>query len=482
MAEANATIARSAEGDASAVRDVNKALQPPKDGKNEGSWLRAILLARLGLGEAATREFALLGVGSTEQNINVDGKRGVITMDAKGSIVKGYVEDKEGETRDMTAEEVQRASQIAEGVKKGVAAASRVRDSQGTEWSQVPTSAGTIFYNNKGERGVPAGKTVPISVGGDVDLQNQLQLSKLRNQLQFVEPTKRMEFAAQFDQENGTNFSATLKQTMPQFFGGTTPPPAQGTTPPPAQGTTPPPAQGTTPPPAQGTTPPPAQGTTPRPVIEQQPTDVIIPPNVALTVAELKPFPNESASDFAARKKAAAGAQAKYSELRAEDIAKIQANLPALESKADQMLRDTDALINHPAFQESVGLKGASTLFGLKEKPFAGTAAADWYSRYQQVRDKSFLQAFDSLRGGGQITNIEGEKATSAYNRMTTASTEKEFLDAKRDFDNSVKETINNSRAALGLPKKHTDIQRADTDKKTELFDMADAILKSGKK
>jgi hypothetical protein len=222
MAEANQVIAAAGTGDASATRDINNALKPPKNGKNEGSWLKALLLAKLGLGEAATREFALLGVGSTEHDINLDGKKGIVTMDAKGTVIKGYVEGKDGETQDMTADQIAKANEIAAKDKRSPSTATRIRDAQGTEWSQVPTTTGTIFYNNAGQRGTPQGKTVPISIGGDVELQNTLQLNKLRNQLQYVEPTKRMEFAANFDAANGTNFSGTLKQTMPEFFSGTT--------------------------------------------------------------------------------------------------------------------------------------------------------------------------------------------------------------------------------------------------------------------
>jgi hypothetical protein len=476
LVDANQTFDSAVAGDPKATRELTKTMS---DKKNEGSWLKAIFLARLGLAEAATREFALLGVGSTQHEITLGGKQGIVTMDAKGDIIKGEIGGK-----DMSAEQLREANTIAADTKRGTAGATRVRDSGGTEWSVVPTSRGSEFYDNTGRRGTPQGKTVPISVGGDVDLQNQLQLNKLRNQLQYVEPTKRMEFAAQFDQENGTNFSATLKQTMPQFFGGVTP--TGGATPviPTTPVTQP---SGTT----QPTTQPTGVGAPSQPTVTQpgtvtqpsvtQPTNVEgVPPNVSLAVSEIKPMPGESAKEFADRKAAAAAAMKKYGVDRAEEIAKIQTNLPALEKQVDQMLRDTNALVTHPGFETSVGAKGPSYLFGLKDEPLpialGGGDAKDWQARQKQIESKSFLQAFDVLRGGGQITNIEGDKATVAINRMSSATTEKEYLAAKRDFDNFIKESVNTRLEALGRkPKYKIDYGTQDN---AELFNAADEILK----
>ncbi len=41
----------------------------------------------------------------------------------------------------------------------------------------------------------------------------------------------------------------------------------------------------------------------------------------------------------------------------------------------------------------------------------------DFNAMLDQVQGGAFLQAFESLKGGGQITQIEGEKATQAIVR-----------------------------------------------------------------
>jgi NurA-like 5'-3' nuclease len=49
------------------------------------------------------------------------------------------------------------------------------------------------------------------------------------------------------------------------------------------------------------------------------------------------------------------------------------------------------------------------------------------------------MTAFESLKGGGQITEKEGEKATEAIARLQTTKTEQGYLDALHDLKNVVK-------------------------------------------
>jgi hypothetical protein len=63
-----------------------------------------------------------------------------------------------------------------------------------------------------------------------------------------------------------------------------------------------------------------------------------------------------------------------------------------------------------------------------------GTPQADFESRLGQIQGAAFLQAFESLKGGGAITEIEGQKATQAISRMNAATSEREFKAAANDF------------------------------------------------
>lgn len=84
-------------------------------------------------------------------------------------------------------------------------------------------------------------------------------------------------------------------------------------------------------------------------------------------------------------------------------------------------------LMTHPGFSGSVGVKNKSYLFGAFSDPVAGTKEADFKAMLEQVQGAAFLQAFERLRGGGQITQIEGEKATQAIIRAQQSQSEDGF-------------------------------------------------------
>jgi hypothetical protein len=102
----------------------------------------------------------------------------------------------------------------------------------------------------------------------------------------------------------------------------------------------------------------------------------------------------------------------------------------------------------HAGFRSAVGTAipfiDGLAVPGLRYVP--GTKTADFESRHKQITGKAFLQAFESLKGGGAITQIEGEKATEAINRMNLAQSEEEYVKAAREFQDEV-------RALIGIAK-----------------------------
>ena len=132
-----------------------------------------------------------------------------------------------------------------------------------------------------------------------------------------------------------------------------------------------------------------------------------------------------------------------------ENTTSAQINLPNDVANADQLIQVTQDLINHPGREAATGL---SSLNPLNKIP--GTAANDFNIALKQLKGKQFLQAFTSLRGGGAISNVEGEKATDAMSRMNTASSEKEFLKASKDFMDVVKAGRDRmiQKASMGMP------------------------------
>jgi hypothetical protein len=82
----------------------------------------------------------------------------------------------------------------------------------------------------------------------------------------------------------------------------------------------------------------------------------------------------------------------------------------------------------------------------------AGSSASDFRVRLDQIKDRTFLQAFETLKGSGQITEKEGEKATSALNRMSTAQSEVEFIKAAREFEENLRTGMEMAKRKVGMP------------------------------
>ena len=143
----------------------------------------------------------------------------------------------------------------------------------------------------------------------------------------------------------------------------------------------------------------------------------------------------------------------------AKDQALAQQVLPKVIETAQQTLGQIDSLIGkrdregnlvegqapHPGFSNVVG---ATLLPGLRFVP--GTDAADFQSKFDQIKGGAFLQAFETLKGGGSITNLEGEKGTSALNRMSLAQSEKEFVNAAREFQGIIRKGVERAKVRVG--------------------------------
>jgi len=136
--------------------------------------------------------------------------------------------------------------------------------------------------------------------------------------------------------------------------------------------------------------------------------------------------------------KVSAEESAKREVAAASDFPKVQANATNIKNMVQGVL-------NHPGFSSTVGM---TMLPGARFVP--GTKEADFMSRMDQLKGSAFLQAFETLKGGGQITEVEGKKATEAINRMSISTSENEFRQAAQDFLSVVDRAEQNARRAAG--------------------------------
>lgn len=163
---------------------------------------------------------------------------------------------------------------------------------------------------------------------------------------------------------------------------------------------------------------------------------------------------SEQAADPEFQQKMAAAKQA--GALAAKSSVEAQKTLPKVISQAEEGIRLIDEMVGkrdekgqlikgsspHPGFETAVGA-------GLPLRFIPGTNAADFQTRFDQIKGASFLAAFESLKGGGSITEKEGQKATSAINRMSLAQSEKEFVTAARDLQNILQSGIKDAQRRL---------------------------------
>lgn len=103
-------------------------------------------------------------------------------------------------------------------------------------------------------------------------------------------------------------------------------------------------------------------------------------------------------------------------------------DLPNTLAKAAETHQVINQLRSHPGRRQATG--GTAILPILP-----GTDAKDFDVLLQQAKGGVFLQAYQQLKGGGAITNIEGEKGEQAIARLDRAQTEAEFLSALDDLD-----------------------------------------------
>ena len=97
---------------------------------------------------------------------------------------------------------------------------------------------------------------------------------------------------------------------------------------------------------------------------------------------------------------------------------------------AENQIAVIDKALAHPGKATAVGLSG--TIDPRNYVP--GTDATDFRSVLDQIGGTAFLQAFESLKGGGAITEVEGKKATDAIARLSRAQSDKEFDESLKDL------------------------------------------------
>lgn len=95
------------------------------------------------------------------------------------------------------------------------------------------------------------------------------------------------------------------------------------------------------------------------------------------------------------------------------DRRSAEKDLPKLQQEATLAVKTVKQLLEHPGFADRYGWSS----LGGKVPALPEGDAADAQAIIDQLKGQTFLQAYEKLKGGGVITEIEGDKAQAALNR-----------------------------------------------------------------
>ncbi len=113
-----------------------------------------------------------------------------------------------------------------------------------------------------------------------------------------------------------------------------------------------------------------------------------------------------------------------------------QAQAPAAKITAEQTISKIDELLADPNLGSVTGWQ--SWLPDSALATTQGAATLGLRRRVEQLKGTAFLEAYNGLRGGGQITEVEGKKAEEAIARLETAQSDADYIQALKDFRDAV--------------------------------------------
>ncbi|MGO8180364.1 lytic murein transglycosylase [Rhizobium leguminosarum] len=136
-------------------------------------------------------------------------------------------------------------------------------------------------------------------------------------------------------------------------------------------------------------------------------------------------------------------------------------SLPADLMQADQTIKNIDQLLTSKGLNSIVG-----SVDQFRPSWTMGADGRDALTRLKQLQGGAFLQAYGLLKGGGQITEVEGGKAQDAMARMDRSLDEPHFRAALKDFRDAVEQGVAKmkERAKVAAPSAPADPAVVPTD------------------
>lgn len=142
--------------------------------------------------------------------------------------------------------------------------------------------------------------------------------------------------------------------------------------------------------------------------------------------------------------------QVETAKLSAQRIDAAKTTLPKLEAFGAQSRNAINDLANDPELDSILGrIMGAIPDQKLNDyASLGGPGMARVSAKYNQLVGQVFLKGFETLKGGGQVTEIEGNKAQQAMSSMHRGMSKEDFIAAMNQFQAAVDEGIAKLREA----------------------------------
>lgn len=138
-----------------------------------------------------------------------------------------------------------------------------------------------------------------------------------------------------------------------------------------------------------------------------------------------------------------AAAETAGGRIEGENAANAASNLSGNLAQADQSIALIDSIISDPALAGITGMVQGRL-------PPMTQAGTDLNVKIKQLQGKAFLEAFESLKGGGAITEREGVAATEAMARLDRAQSTAEYVAALTELRNIMQTGAERARASAG--------------------------------
>jgi hypothetical protein len=133
----------------------------------------------------------------------------------------------------------------------------------------------------------------------------------------------------------------------------------------------------------------------------------------------------------------------KIGEAEGEATGEAVANIGGTVAKAQQALDLIQSIRDDPALASVTGMVQGRL-------PPMTQGGTDLNVKIQQMQGKVFLEAFDSLKGGGQITEVEGAKAEAAMARLNRAQSTEAYQEALSELSEIIKTGMERAQQKAG--------------------------------